>query len=291
MSGIVVVSLFDGMACGYEALKRAGVHVREYHAFEIDRHAITIAKKNHPDIIHHGEINFMTNFRQFAGADLLMGGSPCQGFSFIGKQINFKDPRSMLFFEYVRAKREINPKKFLLENVKMKQQFLDVISSYLKVQPVFINSDVISPQSRPRNYWFNWKSKLPEPKSVSMQDVLLPSFRDDLLLTEKWVKRLNNSEDLKKKFSVLDSQKAICMTARQFANWKGNFITTPKGIRRLDPIECERLQTLQDNYSAGVSDSQRYKMIGNGWTVDVVKHLFQEMPIFEQNKLIERVAS
>ena len=140
-----VISLFDGMACGLTALKRAGIKVTEYHAFEIDKYAIQIAKKNHPEIIHHGSI-VAADFTQFKDVDLLIGGSPCQGFSFAGNQLAFDDPRSKLFFEFIRAKNEMKPKHFLLENVRMKKEHLDVISDLMRVQPVLINSSLVSAQ-------------------------------------------------------------------------------------------------------------------------------------------------
>ncbi len=345
--GIIVVSLFDGMGCGYEALKRAGIKVREYHAFEIDKYAIAIAKKNHPDIIHHGEITFMTNFSYFKGADLLIGGSPCQGFSFAGKQLNFNDPRSQLFFEFVRAKKEIKPKYFLLENVGMKQVYLDVISRYMGVKPIEINSALVSAQNRKRNYWCNWKVKQPEDRGVNWGDVReegvewSPIYYSDAAMD--WIgrhgsrkgKRLKihqpnekmqmleashckkyssqrffgiedkpssilgrrlNADGIRKDYDlnikttqcleVREGEKMHCLTTVKkdsvasilpIGRYPDVFSKLEEGkhYRYITVTECERLQTLPDNYTMGVSASQRYKMLGNGWTVEVIAHLLR----------------
>ena len=138
-----VLSLFDGMACGYEALLRAWIKVDKYYASEIDKYAIQIAMKNHPDIIQVGDVTKLKG-EDFKDVDMIIGGSPCQGFSMAWKMLNFEDPRSKLFFEFVRLVKEIKPKYFLLENVKMKKEFQDVISEYMWVQPIEINSALVS---------------------------------------------------------------------------------------------------------------------------------------------------
>jgi site-specific DNA-cytosine methylase len=150
--GIRVLSLFDGIACGLTALKRANIKVDRYVAFEIDKYAISIAKKNHPEIEECGDVAG-ADFTQFRGFDFVIGGSPCQGFSFAGKQLNFNDPRSGLFFEFVHAVREVRPKHFLLENVVMKKEYEAVISNALGVEPIMINSALVSAQNRKRLYW------------------------------------------------------------------------------------------------------------------------------------------
>ena len=339
-----VVSLFDGMACGLTALKRAGIEVSEYHAFEIDKYAIQIAKKNHPEIIHHGEISPTTDFSQFAGVDLLIGGSPCQGFSFAGKQLAFDDPRSALFFEYVRALSEISPKNFLLENVKMKKDYLDVITDLLDVEPILINSALVSAQNRNRYYWCNWDVEQPEDKGVFLKDIIEDGVVDRekaLAVTTRVAcatadRYLNKSMhqmvyicaqrgrhivDGKRKdyFGAPTEQriepnysgKSNCLTSvqkdkilatakpREVKNFRelnaksgsllasmykgsqsnGQTCIIPDGVslRKLTVKECERLQTLPDNYTEGVSNTQRYKMLGNGWTVDVIKHLFEAL--------------
>jgi len=162
-----VLSVFDGMSCGRIALSRAGIRVDNYYASELDKHAIKVTQANWPDTIQLGDV---TKWREWnidwASIDLLIGGSPCQGFSFAGKQLAFDDPRSALFFEYVNILnhiKSVNPDvKFLLENVKMKHEYLDIISNYIGVKPVFINSSLVSGQLRSRFYWCNWELIQPE---------------------------------------------------------------------------------------------------------------------------------
>lgn len=167
-----VLSLFDGISCGKVALERAGIPVEKYVAFEIDKYAIKISQKNHPDMIRRGDVT-KTDFTEFEGFDIVIGGSPCQGFSFAGKQLNFDDPRSKLFFEFVRAVEQVKPKYFLLENVKMKKEFENIISGYLGVEPIEINSGLVSAQSRKRLYWTNIPGvALPKDKGIMLKDIV-----------------------------------------------------------------------------------------------------------------------
>jgi len=147
-----VLSLFDGISCGQVALHRAGIEVDKYYASEIEKYAIQITQKNYPNTIQLGDV---TQIKGIKDIDLLIGGSPCQGFSKAGKQLNFVDPRSRLFFEYVRILNEVKPKYFLLENVIMKQEYQDIISKYLGVEPIEINSALVTAQNRKRLYWTN----------------------------------------------------------------------------------------------------------------------------------------
>ena len=170
--GLRVLSLFDGISCGQLALQRAGLPVEIYFASEIDKHAIKITQKNYPETIQMGDVKNIY-FESLGQIDLLIGGSPCQGFSFAGKQLNFNDPRSKLFFEYVRALEEIQPKYFLLENVKMKQEFQNIITSHLGVEPIEINSSLISAQNRKRLYWTNIPNvSLPENRNIILKDIV-----------------------------------------------------------------------------------------------------------------------
>ena len=170
--GINVLSLFDGMSCGQLALDRLGIKVDMYLAAEIDKYAMSIAKKNYPNTVHLGDVTKLRGV-DLPKIDLLIGGSPCQGFSFAGKQLNFDDPRSALFFEFVRLLKETNPKYFLLENVRMKQEFQDVISDYLGVKPIMINSALLSAQNRVRLYWTNIPGVAqPEDKGFILKDIL-----------------------------------------------------------------------------------------------------------------------
>ena len=265
-----VLSLFDGMSCGQIALDRLGITVKNYFASEIDKYAIKVAQQNFPGTIHLGDVreiqtsgtHLMDEFDCGHKIDLLIGGSPCQGFSFAGKQLNFDDPRSQLFFEYVRLLKALKPKYFLLENVKMKKESLDFISEYLGVEPVAINSNLVSAQNRYRLYWTNIPfDGLPFDKGIMLKDIL---------------------ED-----GITDREKAHCIDANYFkgGNLKSYFekhrrqlvfsADAPDAWRKLTPRECERLQTVPEGYTNHVSNTQRYKMLGNGWTVDVIKHIFE----------------
>jgi DNA-cytosine methyltransferase len=149
-----VLSLFDGMSCGRIALDQLGIPVEKYYASEIDKYAIQVSQANYPDIIQVGDICDLDP-KDYKDVDLMLAGSPCQGFSFAGKQLAFDDPRSALFFEFIRLLKAIKPKYFLLENVRMKKEFLDVISEYMGVEPIMINSALVSAQNRVRYYWTN----------------------------------------------------------------------------------------------------------------------------------------
>jgi len=416
-----VLSLFDGMSCGLQALKQANIPVTQYYASEIDKYAIQISKKNHPEICQLGDV---VNVRKMAECgilgkiDLLIGGSPCQGFSFAGKQLAFDDPRSVLFFEFVKtlkALQKTNPDiKFLLENVRMKKEYLDVISEQLGVRPVFINSALVSAQNRQRYYWANWEISQPLDRGVMLKDIIEDDVSETFNLSNKLVHGLKNgSPAFQGRFNphTAETKKSYCLTARYHKmgktdpyiemqggairgrynedgkveqqlelnhQEKANAITTvskdslliknpqnylPENIttmfvdlynkkciegkksttlrtnssngnmwvgenkdslciqigeadikaheerkrvyspegkcptlltpsggysekkistdnitwRKLTPIECERLQTLPDNYTEGVSNTQRYRMLGNGWTVSVIENIFREM--------------
>jgi len=169
-----VLSLFDGMSCGQIALRKMGIKVDNYYASEIDKYAITVAKNNFPDMKHIGDVTAL-RAEDLPKIDLLMGGSPCQGFSFAGKQLNFDDPRSALFFQFVRLLRDCKPKYFLLENVRMKKEYQQVISEHLGVEPVKINSALVSAQNRVRLYWTNIPGVYitqPKDKGIVLKDIL-----------------------------------------------------------------------------------------------------------------------
>ena len=277
-----VLSLFDGMSCGRLALERAGHEIANYFASEVDKFAIKVAAGNYPDTKHLGDVT-RVRASDLPEIDLLIGGSPCQGFSFAGKQLNFEDERSKLFFEFVRLLEECKPRYFLLENVRMKKEYQDVISKLLGVEPIEINSALVSAQNRRRLYWTNIEGvEQPEDRGIFVADILEGEVEEKYYMSPSWRKwwAKNKEFQLKKKYSSLDAEKAICMTARQYADWSGNFLSDPRGVRRYTPIECERLQTVPDNFTNFVSDTQRYKMLGNGWTVDAVTHIFKNMPDF-----------
>ena len=268
-----VLSLFDGMSCGQIALERAGIKVNKYYASEIDKYAIKIAQKNYPNTIQLGNV-LEVKAKNLERIDLLIGGSPCQGFSFAGKQLNFKDPRSKLFFEYVRLLKEVKPKYFLLENVKMKIQSQDIISKYLGVKPIKINSSLVSAQKRERIYWTNIPNLTqPRNKNIYLKDIVndMDSGHFNILkYSEKCKKQIIKNSKTKFQKSI-----ALCTNG----NVTGSGVTTihikSNIYKKLFPLDCERLQTVPDNYTEGVSNTQRYKMLGNGWTVDVISHIFK----------------
>lgn len=294
-----VLSLFDGMSCGRIALERAGVSVTNYFASEIDKHAIKVAMHNYPDTQQLGDV---TKWREWnlPQIDLLIGGSPCQGFSFAGKQLAFDDPRSALFFEYVNILNRIkslNPNvKFLLENVKMKKEHLTVISRMLDVEPVFINSNLVSAQNRQRYYWCNWDVSQPEDKEIYWCDIMLRDAKGCMFYSEKSFKWLFKSEKRKNSYIEYTDKSKIKMQMVEASHHKGYSNQRCFGVvdgnitRYIHPIECERLQTVPDNYTSCVSNTQRYKMLGNGWTVDVVAHIFSGLPVADQGVLFGKVA-
>ena len=332
-----VLSLFDGMSCGQIALNDMGLKVSKYYASELDKFAIIESKENWPNMIHLGDV---TKWREWdidwKSIDLLIGGSPCQGFSFAGKQLAFDDPRSALFFVYVDILnhiKSVNPQvKFMLENVKMKKEYLQVITDKLGVEPVFINSALVSAQNRQRFYWCNWEVEQPEDRGIVLADILECDF--DMVAA--------TVGDSKNRTVKATGQKAGCLTANYFkgvmaagrpfvatdnyigekldtknqinaaamvdrkkyflsmtprgnnkgglraldgktpsitaCSWQHNFkLTDGMKYRKLTVIECCRLQGVPDDYFKVSSNTQAYKMLGNGWQVDTIKHIFSTM--------------
>ena len=264
-----VLSLFDGMSCGQIALNRMNLTPTKYYAAEVDKYAIKVTQANFPNTIQLGDV---TKWREWSidwsSIDLLIGGSPCQGFSFAGKQLAFDDPRSELFFVFVDILehiKSVNPDvKFLLENVKMKQEHLDVITEYLGVEPIRINSDLVSAQNRDRYYWCNWHVEQPEDKNLFFQWVL---DSDHAMLNKSFpltATYFKGGGEATRQRQFKRSQRPIAWIGRNTTRW-------------LTPVECERLQTVPDNYTNYVSNTQRYKMLGNGWTVDTVAHIFKTL--------------
>ena len=372
-----VLSCFDGLSCGQLALDKAGVLVDVYYASEIDKYAMKVAQANFPNTIQVGDITKVDASNFDHDIDLMMGGSPCQGFSFAGKQLNFDDPRSKLFFEFMRLRDELKPKYVLLENVRMSKQSQDVISKYMGFEPQALDSKYKSAQKRYRLYWWGklttnsmgeWAyEQMPieemRDKKIVMQDILEDGYATDVMtnadgkshcLTARYngavwwnsierkqrtmvlkdnptvsrdglirvgtadlkghdsIKRVYAQEgkaptlttmqgghrepkvaigrivnrrldengtrkdyqlDLPftRQLEVREDEKSNCLTTVQ----KDNVVVSKDMWRKLTPLECERLQTIPDNYTNHVSNSQRYKMIGNGWTVDVVAHILR----------------
>jgi DNA (cytosine-5)-methyltransferase 3A len=405
---INVLSLFDGMSCGRVALERAGVKVGKYFASEIDKYAIKVAQKNYPDTIQLGDVCDIQYPETFDGhkIDLIIGGSPCQGFSRAGLGLNFDDPRSKLFFEFARLIKECKPKYFLLENVRMKQEHQDVITEILGVEPIAINSNLVSAQNRHRIYWTNIPNDgQPADRGIMLKDILEDDPENYVIMSQRFTDRnkdagclIDKSKMKASNLSAMEyvkngrqgdylacdqsgtpkepdgvllengnqelSHNEMCQVgdAKEYSHYNhratkavysaegkaptlltmtgGNrqpkvaMYQTPRGKnkggvtmrdksptisssswehnnyvesnirekskcvrsggrgsydrhewdsvdekhwRKLTPIECERLQTLPDNYTDGVSNSQRYKMLGNGWTVEVISYLFKNI--------------
>ena len=369
------------MSCGQIALNKLGIKDYTYYASEIDKYAMQITQKNFPGTIQVGDVTKLKS-EDFTNIDLMFAGSPCQGFSFAGKQLAFDDPRSKLFFEFVRLLKEVKPKYFLLENVRMKKEYLDVISEQVGVQPTLINSSLLSAQSRQRYYWTNIPfDKNIEDKGIVLRDILEGGFsternkshcldanyykgssvenykkksrRQMVFESPKQVGKINkggqgdriystdgkgislsaqsggtaSNGNMLIKISFITKQsvdkyvpnkeadfcdpynkktlKGDKSTALRTNSSNGNMWVNHSKIRdksktvrssgrgsydrhewdsvdelhwrKLTPLECERLQTVPDNYTEGVSNTQRYKMLGNGWTVDVIAHILKSL--------------
>lgn len=335
-----VLSLFDGISCGRVALERAGLCVSRYVAYEIDQDAINVSAWNWEDIEHKGSVEG-ADFSQYKGFDIVIGGSPCQGFSLAGKQLNFEDPRSKLFFEFARAVDEIKPRYFLLENVVMKKPYQDIITSYLGVEPIEINSALLSAQNRKRLYWTNIPSiEQPDDLGIVLSDIIQSGNVDkqksyaidanyskgtslDIYFNRRRRqivfgaamrgRYVNNGKsqqfiyirkDDKANALTLATKNSLCVEVGKAEGINGHDILkriySPEGKsptltantggnqftkiavnavewRKLTPVECERLQTLPDGYTEMVSDTQRYRQLGNGWTVDVIAYIFNHI--------------
>jgi len=309
-NGINVLSLFDGISCGQVALERANIKVNKYFASEIDKHVIKVTQNNHPNTIQLGDVKEL-NGKDLPQIDLLMGGSPCQGFSFSGKQLNFDDPRSKLFFEFVRLLKEIKPKYFLLENVVMKQEYQDIISQQLGVESKKLNSKLTSAQNRVRLYWANFNINEPVDQEIKLQDIL----EDNEMIGPSAIRgrRLNKATILGRRLDDRgkrkDNDKKIpitqCLEVRATNRDKSNCLTTvakdtvlttmdvgrhPDAFNRKLPyrnyskVERCRLMNLPDNYCDVISNNQTIKATGNGWEVGMVTHIFKEMLKSENEK-------
>jgi DNA (cytosine-5)-methyltransferase 3A len=386
-----VLSLFDGMSCGQQALERAGIKVDNYFASEIDKYAIQVTMANYPNTKQLGSVVNVDGY-SLPKINILIGGSPCQSFSFAGKRkgmatkdeqeiltldhyIELKaegfefEGQSYLFWEYMRLLNEVKPKYFLLENVMMGEKWEKVLSKAIGVKPIMINSSLVSAQNRQRLYWTNiglepqglfgdleTTIEQPKDKGILLKDILVENPESKYFLSDKFKHFLNNHKDRHSdKGNCLRANAALCPTdniielivhntmprssktgkggtgplsrtdgktycldtgqtnAVEIVAMRGRNPDNPKSrvsglptvqmlesrtdgktnclttvqkdnlvnrnslIRRLTPIECERLQTVRDNYTNHVSDSQRYKMLGNGWTVDVIAHIFKHL--------------
>jgi len=317
-----VIGVFDGSSGGQIALERSGIGYDNYFASEIDKHAIKVTQANYPNTIQLGDVTKISG-DNLPKINLLLGGSPCQGFSIAGKGLNFEDPRSKLFFEFVRLKNEIQPKYFLLENVVMKKkEWEKIISEYLGVEPILINSNLVSAQNRKRLYWTNIPNIFqPKDKFVELKDILEDNIagmkimfdNGECIFNAKNGKniRLNNKIDLpytiyeaRTEFGKMERKRlrnlyGIDTTPRNkehkeylpLRSNKANCILTIEtpldyildknlNFRTYTINELERLQTLPENYfNVELTKNQIRKMIGNGWTIDVIVHILKNIPI------------
>lgn len=284
-----VLSLFDGISCGRVALERAGIEVEAYYSSEIDEKAMAITQRNYPDTIQLGTVLDWRDW-DLPDLDLVMGGSPCQGFSTAGKRLNFDDARSRLFFEFLEVVRTLKPRWFLLENVVMAENIQNAISLELGCQPVLIDSALVSAQTRPRLYWTNIPNlSPPEDKGIALSSIL-ETEKDwkPAKIAGRHINPATNKRDdssglpLVQCVEVREYEKAFCLTTLD----KDSVISDLRGGRHLDAYgtnrdrwraltvkEYERLQTLPDDYTAGVPESVRKSTLGNGWTVDVIAHI------------------
>lgn len=286
-----ILSLFDGISCGIIALERAGIPVKKYYASEVDKYAIKVSEANYPEIEQIGDIT-KVDFTQFQDIDMIIGGSPCQDLSAYkydrGDVKGLEGSKSSLFYYYLEAIKTIKPKYFLLENVPMEPQWKDIITEELGVEPILINSNLVCAADRKRLYWTNIPNVTqPQDKGIILQDIVLPFNKVPL---KYWYLKpfIYNGRHRKVECTLLQMKGQRNM--KEVYNLRGKCNTLlcdgdggnrMKKVfqwgrcRKLMPIEYERLQTLPDRYTEILSDSKRYSTIGNGWTVDVIAHIFK----------------
>lgn len=288
MNPITVLSLFDGISCGRVALQRANIPVDKYYASEIDKYAIKVTQNNYPDTIQLGDVKNVWA-RNLPKIDLLIGGSPCQDLSITRSKTRegLKGKRSGLFWHYVRLLRTCKPKWFLFENVaSMSTENVRIISKLLGAWPVFIDSNCFSAQDRPRFYWTNIPVSVKDLKEcgLKLKDIMQGEVPEkyfyncsfDYLGDKKVCATLHiNGHDILKRVHS-PNYKCHTLTCCRGGNLQKKVLDGNR-VRKLTPLEYERLQTLPDNYTLGISDSQRYNCVGNGWTVDVISYIFSFM--------------
>ena len=277
------------MSCGQIALNKLGIKYDNYFASEIDKYAMQVAKHNYPNTKQIGSVLDLKG-EYLPKIDLLFGGSPCQGFSFAGKQLNFNDPRSKLFFEFVRLLEETEPKYFLLENVKMKKEHQQVITEHLGVEPILINSSLLTAHNRPRLYWTN----IPNIEQPNDMGITFKKIRDlqiedyEYISEEKTINREYKKNylqyDINGKGHGSQDQRAYYLDNKHgclytCASSKAKILETDGRVRKITRKEAERLQGVPDGYTNSVSKAQALKMLGNGWTVDVIAHIFKNIPL------------
>jgi DNA (cytosine-5)-methyltransferase 3A len=292
-----VVSLFDGISCARVALDRAGIEVKSYTAVEIEKNAIAISTKNYPDIIRCADVRDFTTSRR---VDLLIGGSPCQDLSIAKKdRKGLEGNRSGLFWEYMRIKKECNPQWFILENVaSMPKADKDIITKEMGVEPIMFNASLVSAQSRKRLFWTNIKFDLPDDQGILLKDILQDEVDEKFYVKKKTMTTTPNKKEgefvqmgrdmgrrldengrrqegnkdvpITRSIDLRTDDKSNTLTSVT----KDNLVVGDR-IRKLTPIECERLQGLPDNYTEGVAMTNRYKCLGNAFNCNVVAHIIR----------------
>lgn len=268
-----VLSLFDGMSCGQIALERVGIKVDKYYASEIKAHAIKVTQFNYPNTIQLGDVNNYKNWN--ISVDLLIGGSPCQDFTRL-KASNAKGvmgDKSILFFKYVECLHRFKPRYFLLENVIMDKTQENIITSILGVEPVRINSNLVSYQNRDRLYWTNIPGvAVPSDKNINFQDFKETDYE---VCKEYKVKRTPSRENMwaKQCPNVTLREKINCLTCKQDRWSNAGLIEFEDFCRYLTVKECEQAQTVPVGYTNCLTRSQAYDVLGDGWTVDVIAHI------------------
>lgn len=304
---MVVLSLFDGMSCGQIALNQLGFKVEKYFASEIKPHAIKCTQHNFPNTIQIGNVcrisykdGILTTENgsfEIGKIDLLIGGSPCQGFSRAGKELNFNDERSKLFFEYARILKEVNPTYFLLENVVMRKEYSDVITDMLGVTPIMINSALVSAQERKRLYWTNIQGiKQPKNRNIYLCDIV--NFKSEIPLKEniideirKYTKRdfdvsIDKNGNIrphrkdKRKSGISEIgtlRNPNCKSVTIIRSHAPKTYKSPFEIYELNRNECERLQNVPIDYTISISEKQAKDLLGDGWTIEVIKHIFKNI--------------
>lgn len=309
-----ILSLFDGISCGRIATERAGFKINNYYASEVDNNAIEVTQSNYPNTIQLGDINNI-DLTKLPKIDLILAGSPCQGFSKAGKGLNFEDPRSKLFFKFIEIleyiKTNNNPDvKFLLENVVMKKEWSNVITEYIGVEPLEINSVLLIPQNRPRLYWTNIEGvDKPKDKQIKLKDILdnvdttnyidYKGLKVDNNISEDSLKLIDNvngeiriSQATKQGYIIANEGDGINLSFPTSKTRRGR-VTKEKSscldcscdinvyinnsIRNFNINEIEKLQTLPIGYTNILEEPKRKKAIGNGWTVDIIVHILKHM--------------
>lgn len=290
-----ILSLFDGISCARVALERAGIPVEAYYASEIDKYAIQIGKKNweHKNPLSHylhiGDVKDVSHKKFIMewdypkySIDLLIGGSPCQNLSAAGNGLGLDGEESKLFYEYIRILKETNPTYFILENVaSMKPEQRDKISEVIGVQPIMINANLVSAQDRKRYFWTNIPNiTQPADKGIFLRNIITTEGKD---ITDRMNKKVVGTLAHKKTWgnvrNLNQKSKTLTKAGQGIANTGATNIKLDDGTYKIPTeIECERLQGLPDNYTEGVSSTQRYAVLGNAFNVDVVAHILSFIP-------------